>query len=143
MRGGKGTSKAALLLLGLAAASAPAAAQTYDILMRGGTIYDGSGKPGYVGDVAVSGGKIAAVGKRVRGSAAKLIEARGSGINYACYVGHNGIRAQVMPGVQRPANPGAFSTGITAVIVNGKVAFENGRPTSVTAGRFVPRKHRN
>ena len=70
-------SKTALLLLGMVALSTPAAAQSYDILVRGGTIYDGSGKPGYVGDVAVSGGKIAAVGKRVRGKAAKIIEARG------------------------------------------------------------------
>lgn len=38
------------------------------------------------------------------------------------------------------ADPGAFSTGIATVIVNGKVAFENGKPTGVTAGRFVPRK---
>ena len=38
------------------------------------------------------------------------------------------------------ADPGAFSTGIATVIVNGKVAFENGKPTGVTAGQFVPRK---
>ena len=28
----------------------------------------------------------------------------------------------------------------TVAIVNGKVAFENGKPTGVTAGEFVPRK---
>lgn len=38
------------------------------------------------------------------------------------------------------ADPGALSTGIVTVIVNGKVAFENGKPTGVTAGQFVPRK---
>tara|TARA_R110000782_G_scaffold68542_4_gene138064 strand:- start:2989 stop:4578 length:1590 start_codon:yes stop_codon:yes gene_type:complete len=38
------------------------------------------------------------------------------------------------------ADPGALSTGIITVIVNGKVAFENGKPTGVTAGQFVPRK---
>ncbi|MBO9499584.1 MAG: amidohydrolase family protein [Novosphingobium sp.] len=30
---------------------------------------------------------------------------RGSGPNYACYVGHNGIRRELMPGVHRPADP--------------------------------------
>ena len=39
-----------------------AAAATYDVVIRGGTIYDGSGQPGRVGDVAVVGDSIVAVG---------------------------------------------------------------------------------
>ena len=34
----------------------------YDVVLRGGTIYDGSGKPPFVGDVALRGDLIAAVG---------------------------------------------------------------------------------
>ncbi len=34
----------------------------YDLIIRGGTIVDGSGAPGFVGDVAISDGLIAAVG---------------------------------------------------------------------------------
>ena len=34
----------------------------HDTVIRGGTIVDGSGKPGYTGDVALEGGKIAQVG---------------------------------------------------------------------------------
>ncbi len=34
----------------------------YDVIIRGGTIYDGSGKPPFVGDVALRGDKIAAIG---------------------------------------------------------------------------------
>jgi N-acyl-D-amino-acid deacylase len=34
----------------------------YDVVIRGGTIYDGSGKPPFVGDVALRGDRIAAVG---------------------------------------------------------------------------------
>lgn len=37
-------------------------APTVDVVLRGGTIVDGTGRPAYVGDVAVSGGTIAAVG---------------------------------------------------------------------------------
>ncbi len=170
----------AVLFLGMMLAATPAAASNYDILIRGGTIYDGTGKPGYVGDVAVKGGKIAAIGKRVRGSATKIVDAtglavapgfidahnhvdfgfedrtgplvddqdllqgvttivmgpdgyyspdqisarveqlkaRGSGVNYTCYVGHNGIREQLMPGIQRPANE-AETAAMVALVRKG------------------------
>ena len=48
----------------------------YDLIIRGGTIADGSGSPTFVGDVAVKGGKIAAVGE-VAGSGAEEIDAGG------------------------------------------------------------------
>jgi N-acyl-D-amino-acid deacylase len=46
-------------------------AARYDLILRGGTIYDGSGAPGVVGDVAISGDRIAAVGDlgRAKGDA--------------------------------------------------------------------------
>ncbi len=34
----------------------------YDLILRAGTIYDGSGKPPYVGDLAIDGDRIAAIG---------------------------------------------------------------------------------
>ncbi len=41
---------------------APLFAQDYDLVVRGGRIVDGSGRPAYVGDVAIRDGRIAAVG---------------------------------------------------------------------------------
>jgi N-acyl-D-aspartate/D-glutamate deacylase len=51
-------------------------AKDFDVVIRGGTVMDGNGGTPYVGDVAVKGGKISAVGK-VSGSAADEIDARG------------------------------------------------------------------
>src|SRR5215475_11686759 len=48
-----------------------------DILIRGGTILDGSGQPGKAGDVAVRDGRIAALGRSLPVSAAKVIDAGG------------------------------------------------------------------
>lgn len=49
----------------------------YDIIVRGGTIYDGTGRPGYVGDVAMRGDRIAYVGPRAPGRSRRQIDARG------------------------------------------------------------------
>ncbi|MBX9883396.1 MAG: amidohydrolase family protein, partial [Novosphingobium sp.] len=49
---------------------------TYDLIIRGGTIVDGTGRPRFTGDLAVQGGLIAAVGK-VTGSAKREIDASG------------------------------------------------------------------
>ena len=38
------------------------AQESYDVILRGGTIYDGSGNPPVTGDVAINGDKIAALG---------------------------------------------------------------------------------
>src|ERR1041385_4992370 len=50
---------------------------TWDILIRGGTLIDGSGAPGTRGDVAIAGGRIAAIGASLEGRAAKIIDAGG------------------------------------------------------------------
>lgn len=48
----------------------------YDLIIRNGTIVDGTGAPRFAGDIAVKGGLIAAVGT-VRGDAAQEIDASG------------------------------------------------------------------
>src|SRR5690348_693083 len=50
---------------------------TWDILIRGGTLIDGSGRPGEVGDIAVGEGRIAALGRSLPEGAAKIIDAEG------------------------------------------------------------------
>ena len=48
----------------------------YDLIIRGGTVIDGSGRPGFAGDVAVLGGRIVAVGE-VAGTGREEIDATG------------------------------------------------------------------
>jgi len=49
---------------------------SYDLVIRNGTVIDGSGKPGFGADVAVSGGKIAEIG-RITEKGTKEIDAAG------------------------------------------------------------------
>ena len=48
----------------------------FELLIKNATIYDGSGTPSYVADVAVENGTIAAIGKNL-GSAKQVIDAEG------------------------------------------------------------------
>lgn len=60
------------LILG-GAAPAPQA----DLVLKGGTIHDGSDRPAYVGDVAITGDRITYVGKPSKIRAQRSIDARG------------------------------------------------------------------
>lgn len=48
----------------------------HDVVIRGGKIVDGTGKPAFIGDVAIANGRVAAVGKNL-GGAQKIINADG------------------------------------------------------------------
>jgi len=65
----------AILLAALLSGGA-APAPVYDIVIRGGTIYDGRGGAPFAGDVGIRGDRIVAVG-RVRGRGRREIDARG------------------------------------------------------------------
>jgi N-acyl-D-amino-acid deacylase len=62
-----------LVCLGVALRAAPA----YDIVIRGGTVYDGTGGPPRRADVAVQGDRIAAVGQLPDAGARLVIDASG------------------------------------------------------------------
>src|SRR2546421_460190 len=56
----------------IASADAP-----FDIVIKGGTVYDGTGGGGHVADVAIRGDRIAGVGDFAKASAKKIVDARG------------------------------------------------------------------
>src|SRR3546814_20935337 len=67
----------AIVLLAAALLAGCAPQPAYDLLIRGGTIYDGSGAPPLVGDVAIRGDRIAYIGPRASGTARRTIDATG------------------------------------------------------------------
>ena len=64
---------AALMTPGSAVAQAP----TFDLIIRGGRIVDGTGAPSYVADLAVRDGRIAAIGRLDPARARRVIDASG------------------------------------------------------------------
>jgi N-acyl-D-amino-acid deacylase len=68
-----------ILLAALLAGGAPAAGQApvYDVVIRGGTIYDGSGGAPFTGDVAIRGDRIAAIAPALGARGRREIDARG------------------------------------------------------------------
>ena len=70
-----------LCLAILLAAGPCALAADYDVLIRGGTVYDGTGAPPYPADVAISGDRVAAVGALGDASADVSIDARGMAVS--------------------------------------------------------------
>lgn len=69
-----------LLALGLGAAPR-AAAPSYEVVIRGGTIYDGSGGRPFVADVAVNGDRIVAIGPHLPGRGSSEVDARGKAVS--------------------------------------------------------------
>jgi N-acyl-D-amino-acid deacylase len=67
----------AMLLFSFAPNATPVNAPQYDVLIRNGTIVDGSGAPRYRADVAIKGDHIVRIGKLGNASAARVIDATG------------------------------------------------------------------
>jgi N-acyl-D-amino-acid deacylase len=75
----KGAAVVASLSLATLTAAIPAGwAQEYDLLIRGGRIIDGTGNPAFHADLALTNGRIAAIGRNLPGSARETLDAAGA-----------------------------------------------------------------
>lgn len=98
---------------------------TYDLIIRGGTILDGTGGPSFEGDVAVSGGVIAAIGK-VNGKGIEEIDARGQAVTPGFVDLHTHYDGQVAWG--EAISPSSLHGITTVVMGNCGVGFAPCRP---------------
>ena len=97
----------------------------HDLVIRGGTIIDGTGAPGFVGDVAVDNGTIVAVGGAV-GSGFTEIDAAGAIVTPGFVDTHTHYDGQVTWDSQ--LSPAAWHGVTTAIMGNCGMGFAPLRP---------------
>jgi len=84
----------------------------YDLIIRNGTVVDGSGLPGYQADVAVKGNRIAKIG-RIDETAKKEVNASGKVVAPGFIDPHTHFDAQLLwDGAAKPA----LSHGVTTIV---------------------------
>src|SRR6266851_3708379 len=85
----------------------------YDIVIRNGTIVDGSGLPGYQADLGIVKGRIASIGK-ITGSATEVIDAEGHIVSPGFIDAHTHMDAQVF---WDPIGTCSCWHGVTSVVM--------------------------
>lgn len=100
-------------------------AQDYDLLIKGGKVFDGTGNPWFYADVGVRDDRIVAVGKLPGATAVRTIDAAGKVIAPGFIDLHShadgpiyGPRGLRSDDVRRRVAPNLVAQGITTVVVN-------------------------
>jgi N-acyl-D-amino-acid deacylase len=106
-----------LFLVSLCCASLAPAQQPYDLLIRNGRVLDGTGNPWYHADVAVTDGRIAAIGELGGATASRVIDAQGRYVAPGFIDVHSHAGGGLATEGLSPARP-LLSQGITTVVVN-------------------------
>jgi N-acyl-D-amino-acid deacylase len=107
----------ALLLPMHAPDAAVAQPPTYDLVIRNGRVLDGSGNPWFRADVAVSGGRIAAVGDLSAARARRTVDAQGLYIAPGFIDVHSHAGEALATEALSAAQP-QLAQGVTTVVVN-------------------------
>ena len=84
----------------------------YDLLLRNGRIYDGSGMPSFVADLAIRDGRVAAIG-RINEAAAKVLDADGLAVAPGIIDFHTHFDAQIW---WDPLGSSSNEHGVTTVV---------------------------
>lgn len=136
-----------LLVLGLLILGAlPALAQQpdFDLLLRGGEIIDGSGKPRYRADVGIVGDEIVAVGRLPDAAAKRVVDVSGrvvtpGFIDLHAHVADEeyGDRGLLSPDVERGAAQNFVAQGVTT---SRRSIDSTGAQSRPTVGWYCPKK---
>ena len=86
----------------------------HDLIIRGGTIVDGTGAPGYVADVAIDGDRITAIGDLRSEAAARTIDAEGRLVTPGFVDIHTHLDAQIS---WDPLGTSSCFHGVTSVVI--------------------------
>jgi N-acyl-D-amino-acid deacylase len=103
---------AAVLLSSAAVFSAVPAQPTFDLLIRGGRIVDGTGAPGRNADIGITGGRIVAIGTLANATGKATIDARGQVVA----PGFIDVHTHADEIAQRPLAEHFVRMGVTTVI---------------------------
>ncbi len=122
--------------------SAALRSQTYDLILRGGRVVDGTGSPWYLADVAIQGDSIAAIGPLAAASAKRVIDVKGLTIAPGFIDIHTHSRRGI---IERPTAENYVRQGVTTLIEgnDGSSPLPVGafldklKGTSVNFGTFV------
>ena len=85
----------------------------HDLLIKNGTVIDGTGSPGIKADVAIDGEKISAIGKNL-GGGKKEIDAKGHVVAPGFVDSHTHMDAFV---VQYPNGNPVVNYGVTSIVI--------------------------
>jgi N-acyl-D-amino-acid deacylase len=110
----------------LSSQQTPAArADSFDVLIAGGRVFDGTGNPAFYADVGIRGGRIVAVGRLDGARAARRVDARGKFVapGFIDIHSHADDGARAAGGFRdtdpkRRAAPNLVAQGVTTVVVN-------------------------
>ena len=105
------------LFAGAVSMARPAAAQSYDLIIRGGILVDGSGGQARADDVAVDGARIAAVGDLGAATADRVIDATGRHVFPGFIDTHSHAMPALLRDELRTARP-LLAQGITTIFAN-------------------------
>jgi N-acyl-D-aspartate/D-glutamate deacylase len=112
------------VVLGLASAHAlafgSAAAQSYDVVIHGGRVLDGSGNPYVYADVGIVGDEIVAIGDLSGARATRSVDASGHYVTPGFIGLHEHIEGSLGPGVLNGFNrvPNYTTQGFTTAVIN-------------------------